>query len=174
MDSTLLEQVEAYLGKHYWDIEAMSKSGISFSVDLRYHPPGSDKLPTWSQKLKKKFDFLFSHLEDSFADKLWKLIKEKNKTEVEVYKKAHLDRRLFSKIRSDKNYNPSRNTAIALAISLELDENETVDLLSRAGYAFSVGNKSDIIILYFIEHKQYDIFVINEVLEHYGLPTLGG
>lgn len=78
MDSTLLEQVEAYLGKHYWDIEAMSKSGISFSVDLRYHPPGSDKLPTWSQKLKKKFDFLFSHLEDSFADKLWKLIKEKS------------------------------------------------------------------------------------------------
>ena len=88
------------------------------------------------------------------------------------YKKAHLDRRLFSKIRTDKDYMPSKRTILALAIALELNVTETDDLLRCAGYAMSHAGKEDVVIRYFIEHQQYDMFVINEVLYHYGFKPL--
>ena len=94
-------------------------------------------------------------------------------SDVEVYKKAHLDRWLFSKIRNDKAYRLGKGTAIALGVALELSEEEFEDLLKRAGFALSGGNKEDVIINYFIEHGNYDVQLINEVLVCYGLPTMG-
>lgn len=94
-------------------------------------------------------------------------------TDVETYKKAHLDRRIFSKIRSEKNYMPSKRTILAIAIALELDYEETLNLLNRAGYHLTAGSKEDVIVGYFIENKIYDLFLINEVLDHYGFKILG-
>lgn len=170
MDENLLQDLEQYLKIYYLDITAMPD--IKFSVDLSQDSKKESK-SSFTIGIKKRLEHLFSKLEDTFADRLWKLIKKKGLTDVEVYKRANLDRRLFSKIRTDKGYKPSKNTAIALAIGLELDRSEAIDLLKRAGYAFTIGSKEDIVALCFIEHKQYDMYLINEVLDYYGLPILG-
>lgn len=113
-------------------------------------------------------------LDEPFSATLLRLIDAKGKNDVEVYKKANLDRRLFSKIRNNKGYMPSKRTVIALAIALELSLDETNDLLRRAGYALSHSQVFDVIVEYFILHGKYDVFEINEVLFRYDQPLLGG
>jgi O-acetyl-ADP-ribose deacetylase (regulator of RNase III) len=110
---------------------------------------------------------------ETFCDKLFSLIHEKNQDDVEVYKRANLDRKHFSKIRSNVNYKPTKKTALALAIALHLDLDETTDLLARAEIALSPSNRGDLIVRYFIERKKYDIWEINSMLFKFGLPTLG-
>ena len=104
---------------------------------------------------------------------LLRLIDEKGLSDPYVYKKANLDRKLFSKIRCNPDYCPSRKTVIALEIALELTLDETSDLLSRAGYAFSPGSKADLIVEFCILNKIYDIFEVDMLLFKYGQPTLG-
>ena len=110
---------------------------------------------------------------ETFCAKLFRLIQEKNQDDVEVYKRANLDRKHFSKIRSNVNYKPTKKTALALAIALRLNLDETTDLLARAELALSPSNRGDLIVKYFIERQKYDIWEINSMLLKFGQPALG-
>lgn len=127
--------------------------------------------PLSEEDLKKIFPR--EPLENSFSAALMELIEVKGKNSVEVYKRAHIDRKLFSKIRKRSCYIPSKRTIIALALALELSFDETCGLLKRAGFAFSRSILFDVIIEYFILQGQYDIFEINNVLVAHDQPPLG-
>lgn len=122
---------------------------------------------------KVTLDQLMNDIGDSFQDKLFSYIDESGMTDVEVYKKANIDRKLFSKIRSNPMYHPRKQTVLALAIALQLNIEQTVDLLTSAEYALSPGSKGDLIVKYFIEHEIFDIMTINFALDEYGQPILG-
>lgn len=117
-------------------------------------------------------DFL-DQMDKTFSEALLAEIDRQGLKDSQVYKRANLDRRLFSKIRSNKHYVPSKRTALALCIALGLNSIQVRDLLRRAGYALSNSQQSDLIISYFIEEQIYDLFAINQVLFQYQLPLLG-
>lgn len=122
----------------------------------------------------RSLEDLVNHLDETFSQMLLRLINEKGMTDPVVYKKANLDRKLFSRIRNNIHYRPSKPTVLAFAIALQLNLDETRDLLARAGFALSHSSKLDIIVEYFIEAGMYNIFEINEVLYAYDQNTLGG
>lgn len=126
----------------------------------------------FSKKESFTLDQLMNEVGESFHEMLFLRIDMSGMTDVEVYKRANIDRKLFSKIRSNPAYHPRKQTVLALAIALKLSIDDTVDLLTRAEYALSPGNKGDLIVKYFIERGIYDIMTINFALDEYGQPVL--
>lgn len=169
----LLGGVEGYIDEHYVD-DYLNRSRRINLLDVERSAIFEEKaMPMPIAAVAKGLDEVIENLDEPFSQTLLRLIDAKGKTDVEVYKRANIDRRLFSKIRSGKAYMPSKRTAIALAIALELTLIETEDFLNRAGYALSHSQKFDVIVEYFILGGRYDIFEINEVLFRYDQPVFG-
>ena len=118
-------------------------------------------------------ELMLDELDAGFSETLLKLIDRTGKKDSEIYKKANVDRKLFSKIRNNPDYKPSKATAIAFAIALELDLEETRDFIGRAGFALSRSSKFDVIIEYFIKNKRYNVHEINMYLFDYDQSLLG-
>ena len=180
ISKTLLGRVERYIDQHYVDARQadrrhllqVEKDALN-NIQPQPFSMGAMLAPMPAPKVAPNLDSLMNNLDEPFSDTLLKLIDQKGRTDVEVYKRANLDRKLFSKIRTSKGYTPRKPTILALAIALELTLDETDDLLERAGYALSHASKFDVIVEYFIVNGQYNIFEINEVLFAYDQPLLG-
>lgn len=172
----LMGDVAAYIDEHYVKAQDF-KRGRLLDVERRALSEASKEDAyafTKASMAPPSLDDRILHLDAPFSDALFLLIDQKGKTDVEVYKRANIDRKLFSKIRSVKGYTPKKPTILALAIALELTLEETDDLLARAGYALSHASKFDVIVEYFIVSGQYNVYEINECLFHYDQPLLGG
>ena len=122
---------------------------------------------------EKDWGQLMEHLDAGFSETLLRLIDRTGKKDSEIYKKANVDRKLFSKIRNNPDYKPSKATALAFAFALELDLEETKDFIGRAGFALSHSSKFDVIVEYFLVNRNYNVFELNEVLFAFDQPLIG-
>lgn len=174
---TLLGGVENYIDENYagdrWYVKRMLDVKSAGICGAAYAATASAAMPLQMPSPGAGIGELLENLDEPFSSALLRLIDKKGKTDVEVYKRANIDRKLFSKIRKGKGYTPKKPTILALAVALELTLGETGELLARAGYALSHASKFDVIVEYFIVNGQYDIYDINEALFAYDQPLLG-
>lgn len=178
--SQMIEKIQRYID-HHWVPEPESKgwfnqkfsrigtvfgaSAISSIIEGKSFSRDKD-LPTEEIKLT------FNDDEEDFGDMLINLINKKQYTESEVYKRANIDRRFFSKIRSTKGYRPKKDTVFALILALHCNLDEALDLMSRASFTFSPSNKQDLTIRFCIENEFYDLIEVNRCLDKLKLPLI--
>lgn len=148
------------------DESVLSEFDVSSMKKTKVHSTMSNTMAT-----NRRIEDLIDQMEETFSQRLLRMISERGMTDSEAYTKAYVDRRHFSKIRNDDYYSPNKKTVLAFSIALELTLDEAKDLLACAGFALSRSSKVDIIVAYFLQNRIYDMFEINEILDAYGQQT---
>lgn len=171
----MLNKLTEYLEENYKAPETPSKASASEKRDSKKYGNKSYPKKAAFDKPRKGKDLkdIVEEVGETFHELLFRKIEERGMSPSEVYHRANMDRKLFSKIRSNPAYHPSKSTVLDLAIALRLTEQETIDLLSRAEYAFSPSSRRDLIIRFFIEKGIYDQETINYALLEFGEDILG-
>ncbi|WP_102349042.1 hypothetical protein [Bacillus sp. Marseille-P3661] len=163
LNKQVLREMQEYVHNHLYSINEVCET-IHYNEDIILQNIQPIELETFIKKNQKP----------TLKQVLFNLIDKKENTDAEVYKKAGIDRKLFSKIRSNPTYRPGKNTIIALALALEVNKADMDQLLSSAGYSLSDSETYDLIVQFCIEKKIYDIDDVNEALEYFNLKPLNG
>ena len=193
LSEKLFNSVSNYIDENYIQDKILDEYGIANKRDIREVELGQIQRALERQRYLRReaekaeysmsvameidepldLDELLQQTDAGFSETLLKLIDRTGKKDSEIYKKANVDRKHFSKIRNNPNYKPTKTTALAFAVALELSLEETKEFIGRAGFALTHSSKFDIIVEYFISNGNYDMFEINETLYAFDQMQLG-